>query len=187
MPKRNPSMTYTEMVADADDRKGSRLYRAESSEFVDGQLQELVTMTTQELAQIADRREVIDLDDLPTLQQRTILYCRSCSDSSTIPTFSGLARSLGVSTEGLNDIMRRRPGSPSAEWLRIVHDAFADALANAALRNLTNSIVSIFSLKARSGWKDSLTIETPAANSGPLDVATDAERIAEKYCTLPED
>ena len=185
MPKRTEMQTYNEMLQDGEDRKGSRLYREQSSQFVDGQLQELVSMGTEELARIADTREVIDLYDVDKLKQRTVLYCKSCSDTSTIPTFSGLARSMGVSTEGLNDIMRRRPNSPSAEWLRITHDAFADMMAGAALRNLTNPIVSIFSLKSRSGWKETLAIE-PLQPNEIVDY-NDAAAVARKYAQLPGD
>lgn len=179
MPKRNLPQTYGEMVADGNEKKTNRLYRAESSDFVDGKLTELVNLTAAELAGIADNAEVVNLNDVNTLKERTILYCRACADSSTIPTFSGFARSCGLSVQGMNEYMRKNPDSESAEWLRIAHDAFADCLAEAAQRNMTNSIVSIFALKARSGWKETVALE--AVQHDPMGHTTDQSQLAADY------
>lgn len=176
--------TYGQMVQDGQKSKTNRMYRAESSEFVDGQITELVTLAAEELAQIAEATERVQLSDTETVQRRTILYIRSCADTSTIPTFSGLARSMGLSVEALNLHVRTHPDSATAEWLRITHDQFADTLATAAMRNLTNSIVSIFSLKARSGWKETLTIEPAISN--PLGEQKSSDRLAE-YLDVIED
>lgn len=177
MPK-NPQ-SFDEMLSEGQESKQSRLYRAQSNEFVDGEITDLVNLTASELANIADHPTRLSLEDLPGLQRQTVLYVRACAESSTIPTFSGLARSCGVSTEALNYWRRNHPGSPTAEWLEMVHDAFADALAASALRNLTNPVVSIFSLKARSGWRDTLTIEAPRQD--PVGPASTTAELAEKY------
>ena len=187
MPKRKQMQTYGEMLSENEEHRGNRLYKAESSEFVDGQLRELVGMSARELAEIADQREPINIADVATLKERTILYVRACSDTSAVPTFSGLARSVGVSTEALNDHMRRHPNSDSTEWLKIVHDSFADTLATAALRNMTNSIVSIFSLKSRSGWRDNLGVELLTPDTSLISSAVDAATIAARYTELPSD
>lgn len=180
MPKRNLPQTYGEMVADGNEKKTNRLYRAESSDFVDGKLAELVSATAAELAGIADNAEMVNLNDVNTLKERTILYCRACADSSTIPTFSGFARSCGMSTQGMNEFVRKHPDSESAEWLRIVHDAFADCLATAAERNMVNSIVSIFALKARNGWKETVALE--AVPHDPVGITTEQSQLAADYC-----
>jgi len=179
MAKRNLPQTYGEMVADNTEKKSNRLYRAESSDFVDGKLTQLVGATATELAAIADNAEAVNLNDASTLKERTILYCRACADSSTIPTFSGFARSCGLSTQGMNEFMRKHPDSESSEWLRIAHDAFADCLAEAAQRNMVNSIVSIFALKARSGWKETVALE--AVQHDPMGQTTEQSQLATDY------
>lgn len=177
---KNLPQSYSEMVADGQEKKNNRLYRAESSDYIDGKLTELVNLKAAELAEVADTKRKVRLSDLEAVQERTILYIKSAAETATIPTFSGLARSCGLSTEALNLHMRKYPNDPVTEWLQIVHDQFADTLAEAAMKNLVNSIVSIFSLKARSGWKDSVVIETPVQQS-PLGPEVDAEAICEKY------
>ena len=179
MAKRNLPQSYEQMLSDNTEKKSNRLYRAESSDFVDGKLTELVSLTAAELAGIADNTEAVNLSDVNTLKERTILYCRACADSSTIPTFSGFARSCGLSTQGMNEFMRKHPDSESSEWLRIAHDAFADCLAEAAQRNMVNSIVSIFALKARSGWKETVALE--AVQHDPMGQATEQSQLATDY------
>lgn len=180
----NPPMPFPEIVKDLEERKPSRLYKADNAEFQDQRISEIVRLGAEELALIADGKSAVSLSDTKALQVHTITYLKACEETSTIPTMSGLARSLGYSAEALNKHMREHHGSKSAEWLQIVHDAFADQLAAAALQGSVQPVVAIFTLKARSGWRDTLTIEPmPSRIDGP---ELDNTALAEKYLNLEE-
>ena len=77
--------------------------------------------------------------------------------------------------------MRHNPDSPTTEWLRVVHDAFADHMATAALRGLVNNITAIFTLKARSNWVEQQSIVLETANNSPIGKAQTQQELAERY------
>lgn len=185
--RKSPAPEYTEVVALEEQTKTSRVYsRAESAEFADNRISAILNGTVQELSRIASEKREFELSDTNAVKERTLLYLRACEEASSIPTFSGLARSFGMSTEALNKHLRLYPDSETSEWLRLAHDAFADALAEAATHGYTNTIFSIFALKARSGWRDSVSLEiTP--QSQPLGEDLAPEKLAEKYDFLPDE
>ena len=184
---KNPPQSYEEMTAIGQERRqNSRIYRAESMELSEAKISDIVSLTAAELAKLADTGETISLFDTQEVKRRSILYLRSCADTSSIPSFNALSRSFGYSREGVNKFRREHPTHESTRWLDMVHDAIADTLADCALHNLSNSVVSIFALKAQSGWRDSITIETPITQA-VLGAEVSAEAIAAKYAELPSD
>lgn len=179
---RNLPQTYDQMIATADEKKQGRIYKSEKSEnadFTDERIAAIVGGGMAELASIAASGRVLNLSDVQSVKERTLLYVRACQQSATVPTMSGLARSFGMSTQALSNHMNRNPQSETTEWLKIAHDAFADMMAETASRGLTNVIFSIFSLKCRSGWKESIQIEPP--DYDPLGPRVDAEALASKW------
>ena len=183
--KNLPAQTFTEMVEDGQQqRKTSKLYKAESAAFVDEQLSALIGKTTAELAEISTT-EPISLSDTDTVKARTLLYMRACQESSSFPSISGLARSMGLSRQSLYDTIWRRSPLATAQWLEVCRDTFSDILAESALRNNCNSIVSIFLQKATYGLRE--TVEVIAKTEEPLGDTVTAEVLAARYSDIPED
>ena len=78
MPGKNLPQTMEEMVEDGvQQRKRSKLYKAESAAFVNSQLSALINRTTRELADISSSPEV-SLRDVEEVKRRTILYMKAC-------------------------------------------------------------------------------------------------------------
>lgn len=163
--KNLPAQTMEEMVAEGTQkRKQSKLYKAESAEFVNDQLSALIGKTTGELAEAATA-EPVSLRDTAEVKRRTVLYMKSCEESACFPSIVGLARSMGLSRQALYDCIWRKSPAATAEWLEMCRDTFSDILAESALRNNCNGIVSIFLQKAVYGLRESVEIvaktETP--------------------------
>ena len=180
---RNLPQTYEQMIETASEKKGGRIYKTtdkiENADFTDERIAAIVGGGMTELASIAATGRVLSLSDTEAVKERTILYVRACQESATIPTFSGLARSFGMSQQALSAHMKRNPDSKTTEWLNIVHDSFGDMMAEAASRNLTNTIFSIFSLKCRNNWRETIQIEPP--DYDPLGTRQSSEAIAAKW------
>lgn len=174
--KNLPAQSFAEMVEDGEQqRRTSKLYKAESAAFVDERLSDLLKRTTAELAEAATT-EPVSLQSTADVKARTILYLRACEAASCFPSFAGLARSMGLSRQALYDCIWRKSPPATAAWLEICRDCFSDILAESALRNNCNSIVSIFLQKAVYGLRETTTIElTQSASNGLLDPVTDAE------------
>lgn len=178
--KNTPAQTFTEMVeAGTERRKNSNLYKAQSAEFVDGELSALIAKTAEELTTAATA-EPVSLSDTQEVKRRTVLYLRACEESSSFPSIAGLARSMGLSRQSLYDCTWRNSPPETARWLELCRDSFSDILAEAGLRNNCNGVVSIFLQKALYGLRE--TVELVAKRDdgalGPLaDKATLEQRI----------
>ena len=94
MPKE--AQTYKEMVEDGIAKRSSRVFSVKNADENDLKISELVNSSVEELARAADEMDTISLSDTTTLKRRTLIYVRACSDAGTLPTFSGLMRSLGL-------------------------------------------------------------------------------------------
>ena len=174
--KNLPAQTFGEMVESGEQqRKTSKLYKAESAAFVNEQLSALLQKTTAELAEAATA-EPVSLQDTNEVKRRTMLYLRACETSCCFPSVVGLARSMGLSRQALYDAIWRKSPPATAQWLELCRDTFSDVLAESALRNNCNSIVSIFLQKAVYGLRESVELELSQKNvSGPLEPVTDPE------------
>ena len=130
-----PAQTFPQMVeAGAEQKRQSKLYKAESAQFVDERLSALVGKTAAELATAAEAKPV-SLADTELVKERTILYLKACEASSSFPSVAGLARSMGLSRQALYDCVWRRSPPSTAEWLELCRDSFSDVLSEASLRN----------------------------------------------------
>lgn len=181
-------LPYRDMVLAAQDkRENSGLY--ESSE-TDMKLSALVSASAEEIAAIIDRKERISLTDTKTVQMRGVAYLRSCADGSSLPSMTGFSRSLGLTARALNDFRQKNPNHETSHFLELMHDAMADLLADAAVKNGSglNTIFAIFLEKARFNWRDNSTIEIKMAGNNPLGQSdVDAATIAARYTELPSD
>lgn len=184
--KNLPAQSFTEMVEDGEQqRKTSKLYRAASAEFVNEQLSALLQKTTGELAEAATA-EPVSLQDTEEVKRRTVLYLRACEKASCFPSVSGLARSMGLSRQAIYDTIWRKSPPATAAWLEICRDTFSDILAESALRNNCNSIVSIFLQKAVYGLRESVEV-IAKTDPDPLGTPVTAEDLSRLYPDLPED
>ena len=173
------------MLEDGRAKRETRLYSADRTEANRQAIQELVTASAVELAQAAAAIDTVSLADTETVKQRTMLYVRACADTGTIPTFSGLMRSMGLTTRAGEQYRRRNPDSDTGKWLELYSDYCGDVLADAALKNLTNNVFAIFVEKARNNWQDKVTIETEITQSPYAQDALTEEDIIRKYQELP--
>ena len=100
-----------------------------------------------------------------------------------MPSMAGLARSMGLARRSLYYCIDHEQPKETAAWLELCRDSFSDMLAESALRNNTNPIVTIFLQKAVYGLRESLEIvakqETPL---GPILEADDLKRRIEANC-----
>lgn len=169
---KNNTMGYNEIVGEELERKNTKIYKAQSSDFTDGKISELVRRTAEELAQISDGPP-IDLSDVQAVRERTIIYLKACEEASTIPNIMGLARSMGISRTAFYKLIDR--GTATGKWFELCRDAFSDILSETALRNNCNAIVSIFLQKAVYGLRE--TMEIVAKTEEPLGDTVDVEEL----------
>lgn len=191
--KNVPAQSFPEMVeAAGEKRKQSKLYRAESAEFVDGRIKALISKTAAELAEVATT-EPVSLKDTEKVKERTMLYLMACQNAACVPTIVGLATSMGLSRQAIYDCIWSQSPLYTAKWLELCKDAFSNLLTEAALRGETEKITSIFVQKAVYGLKES--IEIIAKNNSPLGPPVDPEElerrinanIQREYSFLPDD
>lgn len=149
LPQTGPEMFEAELS-----RKGNRMYKQESAEFVDGQLTALVDDMADQLEK-ASSMEPVALTDTERVKSITMKYLRACSTASTLPSMTGLSRSLGMTRQALYDCIARHSPRATAEWLTLCREGFAELLETGSLRNSTNPVVSIFLLKASYGYRES--------------------------------
>ena len=183
---KNPPQTYQAIMESETKRKSSVVYREQSGQYVDGEISRLVELSTQELARIADGFDRIALTDTSAVKVKALEYLNACADASTIPAIGGLCRALGYSLEGMRQFRIAHPNHPTTEFLELFRDLCSDLLTDAALRNLTNSVYSIFIQKARNGLRDSLTIETVTPAPDPLGAQRDVDQLATYLDVLEE-
>lgn len=177
--KNAPAQTFTEMLVCGEERKrSSNLYKAQSAEFVDGELSALVAKTTKELVEMATA-EPVSLSDTQEVKRRTVLYLRACEESSSFPSVAGLARSMGLSRQALYDCTWKNSPPDTARWLELCRDSFSDILAEAGLRNNCNGVVSIFLQKALYGLRESVEI-VAKRDDGPMGPLADKTALEQR-------
>ena len=173
-----PAQTFQEMIeTGSEQKKQSKLYKVESSQFVDERLSALVAKTASELAEAAES-EPVSLKDADAVKHRTILYLKSCEATSTFPSVAGLARSMGLSRQALYDCVWRKAPPETARWLELFRDSCSDMLAEASLRNDCNNITAIFLQKSLYGLRE--TVEVIAKADEPLGNVPDQRALEER-------
>ena len=176
-------MSMKEMVESQKQKKlSSSIYKVKAIEATDNAISQTVTRALQEI-DLIDKGGKIDLGNIGLVKAISKRYLKACADSSTFPTMSGFARVMGCSRQALEYWMKNKPTSDTAKWLEIMRDLFADVLAEGALRNNANPIVSIFILKSRFGLKDNQPAET-APYDGQEEDSMSTNEIIRKYGEL---
>ena len=135
--------------------------------------------------ELAKKPQKINLKDAGMVEEIAIAYTDACAKAGTMPNKTGLCRAMGVTRQGVDWFLKHNADEPSAEYLTVVFDAYAEALSAASLAGAVHPIVSIFLLKAISGYRDTVSIE-PAPAIDPLGDRRGAEEIARDYMDLPD-
>lgn len=166
MPGKLAPQNYQEMVSEGrEKRANSKLYKEESSKYASAEISKLVNQTAAELTTVATNGAV-SLRNTDKVKKQTMLYLKSCEDSSVIPSISGLARALGHTRQSIYDCLHRKSPAATAQWLEICKDSFSDVLAETSLRNNCNSICAIFLQKSMYNMRE--TVEIVAKTENPL-------------------
>lgn len=179
-----PAQTFQEMLeTGAEQKKQSKLYKVEASQFVDERLSALIAKTADELTTAATA-EPVTLTDTEEVKRRTVYYLKACEAASSFPSIAGLARSMGLSRQAVYDCIWRCSPQRTAEWLELCRDSFSDILAEASLRNDCNNITAIFLQKALYGLRE--TVEIVAKTDSPLGNTPDQAALEARIAALPE-
>ena len=87
---------------------------------------------------------------------------------------------MGLTRSGVDWYIHHHSEDPSAEYLSMVFDSYAEALSASSLAGATHPIVGIFLLKSVSGYRDTVSIEAPPAKD-PLGEKPDIAAIMKRY------
>jgi len=93
------------------------------------------------------RRHRVDLRDPNAVEVEIASYMQTCEESGLIPTFMGLAASMGFSRIALYQYLYKHAESESAKLLDNFRTASASIIATASLSRATDCATSIFLLK----------------------------------------
>lgn len=188
------AQTFEEMLTDMEAAKekglspvgsGQSIYKAKSGEYQEDKLRELVTISLNEMAEIATK-ERISLQDADEVKKRTVIYLRACVESGTFPSNLGLARSMGYSARALRQWVTQHSNTDTGRWLDLFSDMCADVISQSALKNNANSIVSIFLTKALYGYNETTNIVVGQAQLDD-DEEYDVEKIRQQYLSCYSD
>ena len=161
-----PAQSMDEMIESSrQQRQSSKLYKAQSAEFSEMRISELISRTAAQLADAATK-EPVSLTDTDEVKRRTILYLKACEAAACFPSINGLALSMGLTRQALYDVIWRHNPAATADWLELCRDSFSDILADASLKNNCNNITAIFLQKALYGLRE--TVEIVAKTENPI-------------------
>lgn len=185
----NPPETLDEMTRAMLERKASRssesrLYsRSESLAAVDGKISQIVANAAEDFSRSQQMAGKLSLSDTDRIAAQIQQFLQACAATATLPTVTGLCRSCGFSYEAVRKWLLQHPEHPTADLFQRFKELCADILQDGGLTGVTNSIVSIFLLKACHNFKESLLIETGQPQH-PLGAEPDPDEIAERYDLL---
>ena len=147
MPRKpkNPPTSYDDMFNEQLEKRQSKIYKEKSLELRSGELSALANRLNKEIANTDNRLDITNLDQVKV---QTNKFFTACAATGTLPSFLGLCRAFGYSSQRVYKTMETRPDSEVTEYLQIVRDAISDGLDAAALGNNVNSIVAIFIQKS---------------------------------------
>lgn len=129
-----------------------------------------------------DPGKKIRLSDTPLVVRTAERYLQSCQRIGTIPNKSGLAVACGCGRNAFDAFIRRQPNHPTAEFLQILFEEFADINLQAGQSGSCHPIFSIFILKALYHLRENDQV-APIEDS-PLGDLTDTETLMRKYDEL---
>lgn len=171
----------TKALAAHKNRDGytGKIYKQQSDAHKGAELSAAMLEQVQAL-KATTQRGPINWNDLEQVKARTYDYMQACANARVYPSVMGLAvQAYGVSRQALNGFLTKYPDTPSARFIMMVKDTFADVLSNAALFHNADPVSVIFQLKNHFGHTDKVQVEPV-----PLQAETDpvnVEDIRRRY------
>ena len=144
---------------------------------------EIVGDMVEQMIQTTDESRRFPLSDIDSVERVAREYVSACARKGRLPTVSGLAAALGRHRTTLYKYADEHKGF--SDWLLDFSDRCGECASEAAMCGARAAIPTIFSLKARHGWKDIIAVEPIQPKNGITD--EDAAALAAKYSMLPED
>lgn len=190
-PPTNPPMTSEEMALAARANAENKMYRGreQTAEINRALVGEIVGNMAAQMEAAADEARRFPLSDLDRVNAVAMEYVTACASAGALPTVTGAAAAMGRSRTALYKYGQDHPAF--GEWLTEFSDSCGEAAAAAAIHGATAAIPTIFTLKARHQWRDTVSIETMQERRDPLKYEIDDEELRRKYADafkdLPED
>lgn len=183
-PAKNPPMT-AEQISKLAEPTDSRVYagKGQTTEVNRQLVCEIVGNMAAQMEQTADESRRFPLSDLQSVERIAMQYVQTCATKGSLPSVSGLAAALGRSRTAVYKYADDHKAF--ADFLADFSDRCGEAAAEAAIVGAVAPVPAIFTLKARFGWRDVISIEPIQKKSTITEEA--AVEIAEKYLALPED
>lgn len=170
------------MQLDVAKSRRTKIYKEISDENADRAISSYIGTALNDIAN--EPRQYFRFEDSEKLKQLIIKYLEACERNSVFPSVAGLMRVAGMHRQSFYDYLRRHPETESGRLMQIFHDACAEVLQQASLRNQCNVIASIFVQKAVYDLHESIEVLAPKPDPLGERTMTPAE-IAEKYSYLP--
>ena len=127
---------------------------------------------------------ILDYDDITTLDKLFDIYADLCAKYRMCPSLLGYGNMIGLSKDTINDwiVGRTRKSSEHCQTAKRWKSVCEAALADRAI--MSNSIGSIFALKAAHGWRETAPIGAEEIVSSGAQ--STPEQIAAKYRDTPK-
>ena len=172
-------------------RANNKLYRSSYPEASAEVKRESLTQAIDsqiELLEESHRQGRVDLYDAEAVRKKGLEYMRCCSATATYPSLLGFSAALGYSRQRIYLFIQNNPESETAKVIDSFRSSWSAILMQQGLSRQSDAAVAIFMLKnGGQNLADRVEISATTAQT-PLDASSiDAESIAQKYNTLPED
>lgn len=129
------------------------------------------------------KRGKVNLKDVSEVQDVTFVYMDNCRKVGILPTFEGLAFSLGYTRRRLYQIIKDGE-TETAEFLDRMRTLIADVTQVASSKRLVDNAVSIFILKSMTGMGFSDRGEAPEFTALDDSDRLTAEEVRTRYDDL---
>ena len=117
----------------------------------------------------------VDLQDTELVKQVAADYLSRCQQSGSIPTVMALSAALGVSRQWLNRFCAENATHPTARYIEVLKEIFADCLTQAGFGRYVSESLTIFILKNCASMADRVELEAVANNSPMGDTVNQSE------------
>lgn len=178
---KNEIMSPAQMMEMQQERRmNSKIYSRMADDGI--VVHDIVAQLAEDLMNVPEK---CDLQDTATVKRLCQAYILTCGAAGTLPNKQGLARCLGMTRRNLDYFCAAHSDHPTAHFLEVLFDGFAEALNQAALAKAVDNVTSIFLSKAIYQYVDKVTVEPMSPQEDPLGQRRSLEAIAAKYETIP--
>ena len=134
----------------AINKNHNKLYAKTRAFDYEGKISELVGEKMLMLDAIIKRGKV-DLSNYDQVSACAIAYMEACRRSDTIPSFEGLAFSLGYSRQWLYSYISRNESEKTVEYIQHLRTLFVDMALTASSKRWADNATTIFAAKNATG------------------------------------